>query len=103
MITLTVPSGDADYDQRHGVATWRETLTDAPYVWNKAGAPLSEFEGARSEDCAVIVRDAINRILMDPPPFIAVSGYYTLMNVTASLTRLFFLLRQRPDGIVHVE
>lgn len=103
MITLTVPHADSSYDQRHGgPACWAETLTSAPRVWGKAGACLRDFSGRRSGDCAITVRDALSRILIAPDDFISLCSYYDLVAVTQSLTQLFFMLRQHPDGIVHV-
>lgn len=104
MITITVPHPtDPAYDERHGPARWSENLTDAPYVWDKAGLRIRELEGAKSGDCAIVVRDAITYILNSPEIFTGMCSYPDLVAAVASLTRLFFMLRQRPDGIVHAE
>ena len=103
MITITIPfPGDPSFDERHGPATWTETLTSAHYVWEKAGLNLRQFEGNQSGNCAVLVRDLITRVLQDPARYISMVGYYDLRAVVTNLTRLFFTLRERPDGIVHV-
>jgi hypothetical protein len=103
MITITVPHPtDPSYDDRHGPSFWREDLSDAHYVWEKAGTDLRTFEGRRSGDCAEDVRRLIADILADPDTCIGWVGYYDLRATVADLTGLFFTLRERPDGIVHV-
>ena len=82
---------------------WGFSLSDAHYVWENAGADLRTFEGRESINCAVIVRDAINRILAAPEDFIGCCNYYDLRGTVAGLTSLFFTLREIPDGIVHVQ
>lgn len=104
MIIITIPHPtDPSYDDRHGPSWWRESLTDARYVWEKAGTDLRAFEGRNSGDCAAIVGELIKGILDDPDRCIGWVSYYDLRATVASLTRLFFTLRERPDGIVHVE
>jgi len=102
MITITIPHPtDPSYDEHHGPARWTEPLTDAHYVWEKAGIDLRQFEGRASGACARSVHELINAILDNPDQFAGVSYWY-LQAVTAHLTGLFFTLRRRPDGIVHV-
>jgi hypothetical protein len=104
VITITIPHPtDPSYDERHGVAAWQETLTAAPRVWEAAGADLRQFEGRRSGACAENVRAAIGHILERPDDFIGKASYYDLRATVASLTGLFFTLRERPEGRVHVE
>lgn len=104
MITITVPHPtDPSYDEHHGPSQWRETLTGAHYVWEKAGVDLCQFQGRRSGDCAEDVRHLIEVILGDPARFhFVVVNYPTFVTVVANLTYLFFVLREQPDGIVHV-
>lgn len=104
MITITVPfPDDPDWDERHGgPATWKEYLTSAPRVLEAAGIFVREFEGRRALDCANRVRDGIGRILAAPHDFPQAS-YLDLQAVTEHLTGLFFTLRSRPEGVVHVE
>ena len=103
MTTITIPyPGDPSCDERHGPALWRLTLTDAHYVWEKAGTDLRTFEGLKSGDCAETVRELITNILASPDACLGWVGYYNLRATVASLTGLFFTLRERPDGIVHI-
>ena len=52
MITITIPHADPSYDVRHGgPPCWSEPLSDAHYVWEKAGTDLRSFAGRRSGDC----------------------------------------------------
>jgi hypothetical protein len=103
MITITVPHPGPDYDERHGgPATWTETLTSAPRVLEAAGIFVREFEGRGAYYCAEDVRAGIGRILASPRDFPQAS-YYDLEAITMHLTGLFFMLRSRPEGVVHVE
>ena len=104
MITITIPHPtDPSYDDRHGPSCWREDLTDAPRVWKRYGVDLRQFEGHRSEACAEIVRQLITDILSEPDNGIGAANYYDLRATVADLTGLFFTLRERPDGTVHVQ
>ena len=61
MITVTVPHPtDPSYDERHGPSLWYESLSDAHYVWEKAGTDLRGFDGRRSGDCSEEVRKLID-------------------------------------------
>jgi hypothetical protein len=103
LITITIPyPGDPSYDGRHGPSRWSENLTDAHYVREKAGTNLRAFDGRRSGDCAEDVRKLITDILASPEQFTGWVGYYDLRATVASLTGLFFTLREREDGIVQV-
>jgi hypothetical protein len=102
MTTITIPMpNDPSYDERHGPSQWTLTLTSAHYVWERAGTDLRAFAGRRSGDCAIDVSNLIANIMDDPGKFTMVS-YYDLCATVAALTGLFFTLRERPDGIVHV-
>jgi|HubBroStandDraft_2_1064218.scaffolds.fasta_scaffold895818_1 hypothetical protein len=102
MTTITIPHPtDPSYDDRHGPGRWSLTLSDAHRVWERAGTDLRSFEGRRAGDCAEDVRQLVDDILADPGKFTCV-GYYDLQATTAALTGLFFTLRSREDGIVHV-
>ncbi len=104
MITITIPHPtDPSYDERHGPSRWHEGLTYAHYVWERHGTDLRGFEGRKSADCAEDVRQLITDVLADPGQYIPSVGYWDLRAVVANLTGLFFTLRERPDGIVHVE
>ena len=105
MTTITIPHPtDPSYDERHGgPSRWSLTLTDAHYVWEKAGVDLRGFAGRKSGECSYEVKGLIEAILDDPQRYIAVAGYYDLRTTVAALTALFFTLRESPDGIVCVE
>jgi hypothetical protein len=104
VITITIPyPGDPSYDARHGMACWREPVSDAHYVREKAGINLRWLDGLESAQCADIVRTLIVIILDDPDRYAGPVSYYDFRTTVTSLTELFFTLRQRPDGIVHVK
>jgi hypothetical protein len=103
MTVIIVPHPtDPSCDERHGPARWVLTLSNAHRVWELAGIDLRGFAGRTAEDCMQDVRDLIQIILDDPDHFIGRIGYYDLRATTAALTELFFVLRERPTGIVQV-
>ena len=98
MITVTVPYPGHEV---HAV-TWRETLSDARYVYAAIGADLRAFAGRRSGDCAEDVRVMIAKILEDPSAARGLASHWDMQAVTENLVRLFFTLRRIPDGTVQV-
>ena len=82
---------------------WVFNLYGAHYVWERAGTDLRDFTGRKSGECSAEVRALIDTILDNPSAYMSGVGYLNLRATVARLLDLFFLLRERPDGIVRTE
>jgi hypothetical protein len=86
-----------------GVERWQLKLSDAHYVWERAGIDLREFDGHESGACSRRVQELIAAVMADPQRFIWFVGYLDLRATMAALMELFFILCERPGATVRTE